>query len=193
VRFAAEYFPNFSVLSVNALPFFDTNKGVVEELFQALKSGELYLNKLVDNDLSSKIIINSMSFRFQMGVSYFVEIAKIRAFKILWGNVLSAYGIKPREPVILASTTDKTFVEDAHMNKIRTTTQAMSAVIGGATMLTLEPTEDSDFGRRIARNVQHLLGLESYLDKVVDPSAGSYYIETLTNKIAEAVWERFTA
>jgi methylmalonyl-CoA mutase len=193
VRFATENFPKFTVLSVNAVSFFDAQKGVVEELFQALTSGELYLNKLIDKDLDAQTINNSMSFRFQIGVSYFVEIAKIRAFKILWGNVLSAYNVAPKCPLIFASTTAQTFVDDANTNKIRTTTQAMSAVLGGATMLTLEPTENSDFGRRIARNVQHLLGMESYLDKVVDPSAGSYYIETLTEKIAEAVWARFTA
>lgn len=192
VRFAAENFPKFSVLSVNAERFFLSSTNVVDELFQTLVAGELYLKKLISNDLDAAIINNAMSFRFQIGVSYFVEIAKIRAFKILWGNVLSAYNIEPTPPLIFASTTSETFVEDAHTNKIRTTTQAMSAVIGGADMLTLQPTEDSDFGRRIARNVQHLLCMESYLDKVVDPSAGSYYIETLTDKIAKAVWTRFT-
>jgi methylmalonyl-CoA mutase len=192
VRFAAENFPQFSVLSVNAERFFEDSTNVVEELFQALTAGELYLKKLTVNNLDAKMISDTLSFRFQIGVSYFVEIAKIRAFKILWGNVLSAYDIEPTPPLIFASTTTKTYVEDPHTNKIRTTTQAMSAVIGGADMLTLQPTEDSAFGRRIARNVQHLLGMESYLDKVVDPAAGSYYIETLTSKIAEAVWERFT-
>ncbi len=191
VRFTAENCPNFSVLSVNAERFFTDSEHVVEELLQALTAGEMYLNKLTNKDLDTKMINAAMSFRFQIGVSYFVEIAKLRAFKILWGNVLSAYDCEPTPPVIFASTTDKTFVADAHTNKIRSTTQAMSAVIGGATQLTLQPTEDSDFGRRIARNVQHLMTMESYLDKVVDPSAGSYYIETLTNKIAEAVWERF--
>jgi methylmalonyl-CoA mutase len=193
VRFAAENLPYFSVLSVNAERFFEDSTNVVDELFQALTAGEMYLKKLTVNNLDAKMINAAMSFRFQIGVSYFVEIAKIRAFKILWGNVLAAYDIEATPPLIFASTTTKTYVEDSHTNKIRTTTQAMSAVIGGADMLTLQPTEDSDFGRRIARNVQHLLGMESYLDKVVDPAAGSYYIETLTNKIAEAVWERFTA
>jgi methylmalonyl-CoA mutase len=192
VKYAAENFPKFSVLSVNAARFFEDSTNVVDELLQSLTAGELYLNKLTVNSLDAKIINDAMSFRFQVGVSYFVEIAKIRAFKILWGNVLSAYNIEPTTPLVFASTTAKTYVEDPHTNKIRTTTQAMSAVIGGADMLTLQPTEDSDFGRRIARNVQHLLGMESYLDKVVDPAAGSYYIETLTNKIAEAVWARFT-
>ena len=67
----------------------------------------------------------------------------------------------------------------------------MSAVLAGVESLTIDPTEDSDFGKRISRNVQHLLQLESYLDRVADPSAGSYYIEQLTNQIAEAVWQRF--
>ena len=193
VRFAAENCLEMSVLSVNGEGFFDDSTNVVEELLKTLTAGELYLKKLIDNGLDADIINNALSFRFQMGVSYFVEMAKIRAFKILWGNVLSAYGVVPKMPLIFASTTAKTFVDDAHTNKIRATTQAMSAVIGGAEMLTLQPTEDSDFGRRIARNVQHLLTMESYLDKVVDPSAGSYYIETLTEKLAAAVWERFTA
>jgi methylmalonyl-CoA mutase len=193
IIYAAENFPKFSVLSVNAEPFFEDSTNVVDELFQSLTAGELYLKKLTINGLDAKIINNTISFRFQIGMSYFVEIAKIRAFKILWGNVLSAYNIEPTTPLIFASTTAKTYVDDPHTNKIRTTTQAMSAVIGGADMLTLQPTENNDFGRRISRNVQLLLGMESYLDKVVDPAAGSYYIETLTNKIAEAVWARFTA
>ncbi len=193
LRFAAENFPKFTVLSVNAERFFNTSENVAQELFQTLVAGELYLKKLTINDLDTKMVANTMSFRFQIGVSYFLEIAKIRAFKLLWGNVLSAYNIDPTPPVIFASTTDKTFVENAHTNKIRTTTQAMSAVISGVDSLTLQPTEDSDFGRRIARNVQHLLGMESYLDKVIDPSAGSFYIETLTNTLVDAVWTRFTA
>ena len=193
VRFAAENCPEMSVLSVNGEGFFDDSTNVVEELLKTLTAGELYLKKLTGNGLDAAVINNALSFRFQIGISYFVEIAKIRAFKILWGNVLSAYAIAPKMPLIFAITTPKTFVDDAHTNKIRATTQAMSAVIGGAEMLTLQPTEDSDFGRRIARNVQHLLTMESYLDKVVDPSAGSYYIETLTEKLAAAVWERFTA
>jgi methylmalonyl-CoA mutase len=192
VRFAAENFPQMSVLSVNGERFFDGTNNVVDELLHTLKAGEQYLKKLTDKGLDAKTINKALNFRFQIGLSYFVEIAKLRAFKILWGNVLEAYGIEPTMPTIFASTTDKTYSADPHTNKIRTTTQAMSAVIGGAVMLTLQPTEDNDLGRRMARNVQHLLGMESYLDKVVDPSAGSYYIETLTTKLAEAVWERFT-
>ena len=192
VCFAAENHPKMSVLSVNGEGFFEDSTNVVEELLKTLTVGELYLKKLTDNGLDAEVINNALSFRFQIGVSYFVEIAKIRAFKILWGNVLSAYNVVPKMPLIFARTTPKTFVDDPHTNKIRATAQAMSAVIGGAEMLILQPTEDSDFGRRIARNVQHLLTMESYLDKVVDPSAGSYYIETLTDKLAAAVWERFT-
>jgi methylmalonyl-CoA mutase len=191
VRFATENLPKLSVLSVNGERFFNGSTHVVEELLQTLTAGELYLKNLTENGLDAQTISDTLNFRFQIGVSYFVEIAKIRAFKLLWGNVLAAYGVEPMPPKVFASTTAQTFGTDPNTNKIRTTTQAMSAVIGGAAMLTLQPTENTDFGRRIARNVQHLLGMESYLDKVVDPSAGSYYIETLTTKIAETVWERF--
>jgi methylmalonyl-CoA mutase len=109
----------------------------------------------------------------------------------LWGNVLKAYDVTPSVPSIHARVSKDSFVEDAHKNKIRVTTQAMSAVLAGVESLTIDPTEDSDFGKRISRNVQHLLQLESYLDRVADPAAGSYYIEQLTNQIAEAVWQRF--
>ena len=106
VRFAAENCPDFSVLSVNAERFFTDSEHVVEELLQTLTVGKLYLNKLTNNGLDAKIINGVMNFRFQIGVSYFVEIAKLRAFKILWGNVLAAYNCEPMPPVIFASTTE---------------------------------------------------------------------------------------
>jgi methylmalonyl-CoA mutase len=80
---------------------------------------------------------------------------------------------------------------DPHQNMIRAATQAMSAVIAGVDRLTVQPAEDTAFGRRIARNVQHLLKMESYLDRVIDPAAGSYYIEKLTDALAEKAWGLF--
>jgi methylmalonyl-CoA mutase len=185
-----ENLPHFSVLSVNGEKFYGKEGGTVTELLNTLKAGELYLKKLTTNGLEAKLIHQHLSFRFQIGISYFLEIAKLRAFKLLWGNVLAAYGAEAMPPKILACTTADTQIADAHTNKIRATTQAMSAVIGGVDNLTIYATEDSAFGRRIARNVQHLLSLESYLDRVQDPAAGSYYIEKLTERLAEAVWEK---
>ena len=118
-------------------------------------------------------------------------LGKIRALKLLWGNVLQAYNATPSVPSIQARVSAGNFEGDAHTHKIKVTTQALSAVLAGVECLTIDPTEDSDFGRRISRNVQHIFQLETYLDRVADPAAGSYYIEQLTTQIAEAAWQRF--
>ena len=192
------------MLSIDGGQFFKGSENVVEELTQTLLAANDYINLLKNNDLNIENINDFIKFNFNIGISYFIEIAKLRAFKLLWANVLDAQGFnnpsnsgsKNLAPTIHAYISPETQVEDVHTNKIRATTQAMSAVLGGVNMLTIAPSdalsaESSDFSRRIARNVQHLLQMESYLDKVADPAAGSFYIEKLTNQIAEAVWQQF--
>ena len=191
ISWASENLPNFTVITVNAERYRQNTEGVVLELANALSAGEKYLKKLTANGLSADMIQKSMAFRFQVGDAYFVEIAKLRAFKLLWGNVLSAYNIAPSTPRLLVYTEGVTPDENPHTHKIKATTQAMSAVMAGVETLTVSPSENSVFGRRIARNVQHLLYMESYLDRVADPSAGSYYIERLTEQLAQAAWEVF--
>jgi methylmalonyl-CoA mutase len=193
ILFCKENLPCFTVLDIQGAPFFKGSEHVVEELTSILKAGENYLKRLTDNGLHATDIAHAMSFSIPIGISYFIEIAKIRAFKLLWGNILKAYGISPAIPVIHAKIGSETQVVDTHTNKIRATTQAMSAVIGGVHRLTIAPSDalsDSPLPSniRIARNVQHLLQMESYFDKVIDPAAGSYYIEALTEQIAEKVW-----
>lgn len=191
INWAAENLPNFIVITVNVERFYKNTEGVVSELSNALLAGENYLKLLTDNGLTLDTLQNRIAFRFQIGSSYFVEIAKLRAFKLLWGNVLSAYNAEPTTPRLFACTTPILNDFDANIHKIQATTEAMSAVMGGIETLTVAPSEASDFGRRIARNVQHLLSMESYLDRVADPSAGSYYIEKLTEQLAEAAWKAF--
>ncbi|MBL7817688.1 MAG: hypothetical protein JNL70_21960 [Saprospiraceae bacterium] len=191
VSWAADNLPNFTVMTVNAERFYQNTEGVVSELANALSAGENYLKRLIDNGMSAEILQNRIAFRFQVGHSYFVQIAKLRAFKLLWANVLSAYDVAPTVPTIFAVTSPIQTTEDVHTHKIKATTEAMSAVIAGVETLTVSASEASDFGRRIARNVQHLLSMESYLDKVADPSAGSYYIEKMTEQLAEAAWSAF--
>ena len=204
IQWASQNLPQFKVLSIDGGQFFKGSENVVEELTQTLLAANDYINLLKNNDLNIENINDFIKFNFNIGISYFIEIAKLRAFKLLWANVLDAHGFnnpsnsgsKNLAPTIHAYISPETQVEDVHTNKIRATTQAMSAVLGGVNMLTIAPsdalsTESSDFSRRIARNVQHLLQMESYLDKVADPAAGSFYIEKLTNQIAEAVWQQF--
>ncbi len=187
VNWAADNLPNFAVIVINVE---NTGEGV-SDLVNALKAAEKYLKKLTDNRLAIEKIVPHIAFRFHIGSSYFVEIAKLRAFKLLWGNILAAYNTTPSLPRIFAKTSPIPTEGDVNIHKIQATTEAMSAVIGGIETLTVSPSEATDFGRRIARNVQHLLSMESYFDRVSDPAAGSYYIEKLTEQIAEAAWAEF--
>lgn len=204
MQWTSQNLPQFKIISIDAQRFFKGSENVVEELTEILTDANNCINLLINKGLDIENINHFIKFNFNIGISYFIEIAKLRAFKLLWANVLDAHGVnssthsdsKNLAPTIHAYISPETQIEDAHTNKIRATTQAMSAVLGGVDMLTIAPsdalnTESSDFNRRIARNVQHLLQMESYLDKVADPAAGSFYIEKLTNQIAEAVWEQF--
>ena len=191
IHWAANNLPNFIIITVDVERFYQNTEGVVSELSNALAVGENYLKQLTNNGLAIDTLRNSLAFRFQIGSSYFVEIAKLRAFKLLWGNVISAYNAVPTTPHLYACTTPILNDFDVNIHKIQATTEAMSAVMGGIETLTVAPSEASDFGRRIARNVHQLLSMESYLDRVADPSAGSYYIEKLTEQLAEAAWKQF--
>ena len=141
-----------------------------------------------------------MQFSMYIGKSYFVEIAKLRAFKILWANFLKAWGAEPVYPVQDVRFFPGDYTGDLYTNMIRATTMAMSAVLGGANRLTVLPYDAGReaeavypraFARRVARNVQHLLQLESGFAELADPAAGSYYLEKLTAQLASSAWEKF--
>jgi methylmalonyl-CoA mutase len=199
-----EHLPLFKVIAIDGGSFFKGSENVVAELAQTLKAGVKYLKRSINAGIEVGIIANALHFQFHIDTFYFIEIAKIRAFKILWANVLAAYDTPSVDTPSLANTVVEihaiiapdTQGEDSNTNKIRATTQAMSAILAGITSLTIAPSdvnrgENADFNRRIARNIQHLLQMESYFDRVADPAAGSYYIEQLTTQIAEAAWTYF--
>ncbi len=158
------------------------------------------MTQLTERGLSINEIAPRLKFNFAVGSNYFLEIAKIRAARLLWAQIVHAYGpcCDSKTKMYIHSTTsnwNKT-IYDAHVNMLRTTTESMSSIIGGSDSLTVNPfnsvyEQSTDFSERIARNQQLLLKEESYLDKVVDPAAGSYYIENLTSSIAEETWKLF--
>jgi methylmalonyl-CoA mutase len=129
-----------------------------------------------------------------------MEIAKLRAARALWAKIVNAYGPKNSDITkmyIHASNIsfNKT-IYDAHVNMLRTTTESLSAILGGVDSFTVLPYNanfewPNEFAERIARNQQLLIKEESFMDKVVDPAAGSYYIESLTNEIMEKAWDLF--
>ena len=171
--------------------------GADTPLKDTLQHANTYLSKLEEKGLSVAEIARTMEFSISIGKSYFVEIARLRALKLLWLNVLQAWNAPLEFPAITVQYQPETYTDELYTNMIRATTMAMSAVQGGATRLTVLPYDvnresqakyPATFSRRIARNVQHLLKMESALDAVADPAAGSYYIETLTRQLSEEAW-----
>lgn len=184
-------------LSADAFYYHKAGCTIVSEAAIAISLASEYLS-ILDPD-KRESAAESFLIRVSSGPLYFPEIAKFRALRILWKNLLEAYGLNSSIPAFIhAETTlqNKT-ISDPHNNMLRATTEAMAAVTGGVDSLTIFPYDATfrtpeDFSRRIAGNVHLILKEEAHLDKTGDPSAGSYYIEKLTRDIAEKAWKLFT-
>jgi methylmalonyl-CoA mutase len=171
---------------------------IINSLTTAITKGNILLELLNTNGFNIAEMHQQIQFSIGLNDEYFPSISKIRALKSLWQQVLTAWNTDLKlVPNIEVHLTENAQIEDENYNKIKATTQAMSAVIGGANRLYVYPSDSfknengSTFTRRIALNVQHLMQQESYLDSVIDTSAGSYFIEAMTEKIAEKVWLNF--
>jgi methylmalonyl-CoA mutase len=173
---------------------------IFQELGYALAWGNEYLSLLVEAGVDTSLAAKKIKFNFGVSGNYFMEIAKFRAARMLWAMLVDAYQPECKgaaKMVVHAETsTFNMTILDANVNMLRTQTEAMSATLGGVNSLTVlgydtvfKPTDD--FSERIARNQQLLLKEESHFDKVSDPAAGSYYVETLTNSIAAQAWKLF--
>ena len=152
---------------------------------------------LTENGIAAKEAWNKIMFQFPVQNNYFFEIAKLRAARICFELITNQYQLNDAEMYVAAQTTLTPQPEiDVHNNTLAATTQAMSAIIGGANCLTVLPFNALDekatpFSKRIARNIQLILKEESFLDKVVDPTKGAYYMETLTDELVKKALENF--
>ncbi|NTV45601.1 MAG: methylmalonyl-CoA mutase small subunit, partial [Chlorobiales bacterium] len=193
-------FPKLKTLTVSSEPYHNAGATAVQELAITLAVANEYLSRLTDLGLSVEEITPRMQFSFAIGSNYFMEIAKLRAARLLWSQLVSAYNpsssnVAKMHIHAVTSSWNMT-VYDPYVNMLRATTEAMSAAVGGAEVLTVRPfdaiykTPDT-FSCRIARNVQHLLKGESHLDKIVDPASGSYLLESLTDTVARETWKAF--
>lgn len=196
LSFVSEKFPQFRVIAIAA----EAGTSPVADIVSLLHRGRLYLEKLSERGVSVERTAAAIQFDLSIGNSYFYEIAKIRAFKLLWLHILKAWQAPLVLPVTAVRFRKEVYTDDLYTNMIRATTMAMSAVLGGADRLTVLPYDAGReasaayppaFGRRIARNVQHLLQLESGFGDLADPAAGSYYMEKLTRQLAAAAWKDF--
>lgn len=192
--------PGYKVLAVNAFYFNNAGAYISQELGYALAWGNELLAKLTEAGLDATEVAKKIKFNFGISSNYFMEIAKFRAARWLWAEIVAAY--KPAcqcacKMHVHAQTSEWNMtVYDAHVNLLRSQTEAMSAALAGVDSITVRPFDKTyqtpdDFSERIARNQQLLLKEECHLDKVVDPSAGSYYVEVLTNSLADVAWKLF--
>ena len=199
---AAEELPGYRVLAVNATAFNNAGSYSFQELGYALAWGNELMAKLTEAGLNAAEVAKTIKFNFGIGSNYFMEIAKFRAARFLWATIVKAY-LKEDDCDCAAKiythaqTSEWNMtVYDAHVNLLRSQTEAMSATLAGVDSLLVLPFDKpfktaDDFSERIARNQQLLLKEECHFDKVADPSAGSYYIETLTQSLAQEAWKLF--
>ncbi len=192
--------PNIKCLTVNGHVFNNAGATIIQELAYTLAAGNEYLFRLTSKGINIDELTPSMQFTLGIGSNYFLEIAKIRAFRMLWSTIVKKYNPsedKTSKAYIHANSSlwNKTLY-DPYVNLLRITTEGMSASIGGADSIALQPfdlaySNPTVLSKRIAGNTQIILKEESYLSKVCDPAAGSYYIENLTHSIAEHAWDLF--
>jgi methylmalonyl-CoA mutase len=192
--------PDFRVLTVRGDQYHEAGGSAIQEIAFVLASLTEYLQGLKERGTPLDMVLPRLQVQFAVGSTYFMEIAKLRAARLLISRVLDAFlgaeGSAPAIPLLVRGASFNKSIYDAHNNLLRLTTEAMAAAIGGASAITL-PAFDSSYktpdstSLRLSRNIQLLLKHEAYLDKVADPAAGSYLLETLTDSLAREAWVLF--
>lgn len=199
VKVLAEY-PNFRCITVNAVSLNNAGSYIVQELGYALAWGNDYLNRLVEAGVDVDLAASKIKFNMGITENFFMEIAKFRAARMLWAEIVKQYAPKNDESckMCVNAVTSKYNMTlfDSYVNLLRSQTETMSAALAGVHSIVVTPFDavyetPNDFSERIARNQQLLLKEESHFDKVVDPGAGSYFIEELTTSLANEGWKIF--
>lgn len=193
--------PQFRIIGLDVTKASVKPEDAVNELVSLLDRANRCFEKLTERGVAPEKVAANLHVSLGLGSSYFFEMARLRAFRLLWLHLLEAWGVAPEYPEIEVHFHPDAYDDNLYTNMIKAATMAMSAVLGGANRLYVLPydagreskaTYPPAFGRRIARNVQHLLKMESGFEALsADPAAGSYYLETLTNQLAEATWQTF--
>lgn len=191
-------------ISVDLSLYQNAGATIVQQLAYGLAHINEYLNHITNNQALKSAFCNTerntktlrTSFNISIGSNYFFEIAKIRALRQLWTTLASAYGVNAECRIIATPSTRNKTIYDYNVNMLRTTTECMSAILGGANTIYNLPYDaifhnPNEFGDRIARNQLLILKNESYLDKVNNPADGAYYIESLTEQLAEKALDVF--
>ena len=204
---AAKALPGYRVVGVNSVVLNNSGAYAAQELAYALAWGAEYMTMLTEAGVPNYRAANAIRFNMGIGGNYFMELAKFRAARLLWAKIVEAYkapifttALRNAAKMNVSAETSRfnMTIFDAYVNLLRTQTETMSAALAGVDEITVTPFDityerPTDFSERIARNQQLLLKEEAHFDKIVDPAAGSYYLENLTASIAAEAWKQFLA
>ncbi len=192
--------PNYKFIHTNTAFYTHAGASSVQDIAFALSMGVEYISRLTSFGVDIDTISAHMQFRFGISNSYFMQIAKLRAARYLWAKIVESYAPASQEATKMCLHSETAFYRktnyDSYVNMLRTTTEAMSAILAGTDSLSVHTFDinykkPSDFSERIAINQQLVIKEEASFDKVVDPAAGSYYIETLTESLIKEAWNLF--
>ena len=189
----------FRPFAVHAEQFQERAAASVEEIGFALSAAVDFVVEMQARGLSIDRITGCVSFSFAMGPEFFIQIAKLRAFRLVWAKAIETFGgaEETARPLIHASTARwNATVYDPKINILRATTETISAILGDADSISISPFDEcfrhpDENSHRLARNTQIILKHEAFLSRVADPVGGSYLIEVLTNSIASKAWKLF--
>ncbi|MBM9614132.1 acyl-CoA mutase large subunit family protein [Desulfobulbus rhabdoformis] len=195
-RWALEHAPKLRTIAINTDGYRNSGGSAVQDIGFALATGVAYIRELMERGLAIDDIASMMSFEFSIGNDFFMEIAKFRAARMTWAQVIDSFGGNENAQKMYiharTATWNKTEV-DPWVNMLRVSTEAFSGIAGGVDSLHVSPFDEifrtpNEFSRRIARNVHIVLKEEGHLDKVVDPTGGCWYVEKITAQLAESSW-----
>lgn len=198
-KWSASNAPKFRSIGISAYEWHNAGANAIQELTVAIALGVFYLKQMIEKGLTIDQAAQRISFSLAINTNFFMEIAKFRAIRIIWSSVIKEFGgnEESQQAHIHAISSDREHTKlDPYVNMLRATSQVFSAVTGNCDSITVNHFDKefglpSEFSRRTARNTQNVIKYESHLDDTIDPAAGSYYIEHLTNEIVSSAWNEF--
>jgi len=196
IEYTSDHMPKFNSISISGYHMQEAGANLVQELAFTLADGREYVRTAIARGMDVDKFAGRLSFFFAIGMNFFMEAAKLRAARLLWSRIMDEFGASDRSKMLRThcQTSGVSLQEqDPYNNVVRTAYEAMSAVLGGTQSLHTNALDEAialptDFSARIARNTQLILQEETGVTNVVDPLAGSYYVESLTAELAEKAW-----
>jgi methylmalonyl-CoA mutase len=197
IEYTTDEMPKFNSISISGYHMQEAGANLVQELAYTLADGREYVRTAIARGMDVDKFAGRLSFFFAIGMNFFMEAAKLRAARLLWSRIMAEFEPKDPKSSMLRTHCQTSGVslqeQDPFNNVVRTAYEAMSAVLGGTQSLHTNALDEAialptEFSARIARNTQLILQEETGVTNVVDPLAGSYYVESMTHELAEAAW-----